>query len=414
LQNSPVIFPTLYKRIQPTLLILYVLSLATSMGGMELFSSLLAVSFLLGGLKRNLPTLPFWKPLVGFVVVMATSIVLGEAPLEGKLYDLGRIRFFLLFPVLFYSLSDHDPEHRWLRWLSGITLLVAIYGFFQHFMPLDLFRPEGKKVYLYAIQSEKIGPLVTGTFNHHLTFANIYLLYGCLIGAMALSIPGVLHATLLFLVTFWTQSRAAWAAIPVCAFGLAVARGRRAALFLTLALLVVGPVFYLTDSGFRERLRRTVWVPDDHYDLSERTRIWNLNWERFKQSPILGVGWNNNERFCAREMKRLYPDRTDLFCGHAHSEVLQILATTGIAGLAFFLWLWGKVFIAALQAFRAYPPGTKKSMALGLLVGFVGFHIQGVTQWNFGDAEVLHNVLFFWAVIALLWARRPTVIIKTS
>jgi len=28
--------------------------------------------------------------------------------------------------------------------------------------------------------------------------------------------------------------------------------------------------------------------------------------------------------------------------------------------------------------------------------------IQGLTQWNFGDAEVLHNLIFFWAIVAVL------------
>ena len=50
-------------------------------------------------------------------------------------------------------------------------------------------RPEGRKVLLYAIPDQKIGPLVVGTFNHHLTFANVYLLYGCLFLALGVAPP---------------------------------------------------------------------------------------------------------------------------------------------------------------------------------------------------------------------------------
>ncbi len=383
------------------------------MGGMELFSSLLILLFLLGGTRRGLSRLPFWKPLIFFVVVVAVGILAGEAPLEGKLFDLGRLRFFLLYPVLFYSLKDCDPDQRWVGWLGGISLVVALYGVVQHFMPLDLVRPEGKKVYLYALQNEKIGPLVAGTFNHHLTFANVYLFYACLFGALAVSFPQVLRGALLFLVTFWTQSRAAWAAIPICILGLVIPRGKKAWALLLLLFLAGGPLFYFTDSGFKERLRRTLWVKDERYDLGERQRLWRLQWELIQQHPVLGVGWNNNERFCAREMKLLYPGE-GVFCGHAHSEVLQIFSTTGLLGLSAFLWLWAQVFIAALQSYRAFPTGKRKSICLGLLIGFAGFHLQGVTQWNFGDAEVLHNVIFFWAAIGQLWLQSSTVIIKKS
>jgi len=406
---------SLYRRLQPAFLCLYVVSLATSMAGMELFSTLLILNFLFGGgARRDWKLPPFWRPLVLIIAVTAVGIALGEAPLEGKIFDWGRIRFYFFYPIFFYSLLDVDPEHRWLKWLGAVTLVVAAYGLVQHFIPLDLVRPEGKKVYLFAIQSEKIGPLVAGTFNHHLTFANIYLFYACLFGALAISFPQMIHATMIFLATFWTQSRAAWAAIPVCALALGAARGKRAWLVIVLLLGVALPTFYAVDAGFRERLRRTLWVNDDLYDLSERRRIWNLQWELFKQSPLVGVGWNNNERFCAREMKKLYPEREATFCGHAHSEALQLLSTTGALGLGGFLWLWAEIFGAAFQAFRSYPRGRSKSIALGLLVGFLGFHVQGVTQWNFGDAEVLHNVLFFWAVIAVLWVRSPAVIMKRS
>ena len=41
-------------------------------------------------------------------------------------------------------------------------------------------------------------------------------------------------------------------------------------------------------------------------------------------------------------------------------------------------------------------------MSWSLLAAFIGFHVQGLTQWNFGDAEVAHNVVFFWALAAAM------------
>ena len=46
--------------------------------------------------------------------------------------------------------------------------------------------------------------------------------------------------------------------------------------------------------------------------------------------------------------------------------------------------------------------GIQRWLGLGLLATFVGFQIQGLTQWNFGDLEVLHNVLFLWALAGVM------------
>jgi putative inorganic carbon (HCO3(-)) transporter len=266
---------------------------------------------------------------------------------------------------------------------------------------------------MYAVQDEKIGPLVVGTFNHHLTFSNIYIFYACLFTSVGLFllprkwwVLGM--GAFLYVLVFWTESRAAWVAIPITLLLIASFKSKKAVAICIGIALVLGFTFLKVDPGFRERLGRTFVKKDGLYHLGARARLWDAQLEMFKEHPILGIGFNNNERRSKEFVDKLFPDTKNNFYGHAHSEILQIMASMGILGLLAFLWLWFEVFRDCIVSLKRWPRASLEYwIALGCFAAFVGFHVQGITQWNFGDAEVLHNVLFFWAVVAILRQRAP-------
>jgi hypothetical protein len=75
---------------------------------------------------------------------------------------------------------------------------------------------------MWAIPSQEIGPLVVGTFNHHLTFANVFVFYASVLTALGIFYWKKSKAYLglgfwLYLLCFWTDSRTAWIAIPFTA-----------------------------------------------------------------------------------------------------------------------------------------------------------------------------------------------------
>lgn len=392
-------------RAQRLFLGLYVVALATTMSGMEIFSTALTLTLVLFVLflkPRPSSPLPFLAPMLVFVAIAILGILLGGAPPGEKFYDFGRMRFFVLYAVLFYTLRFCARDFPWLKILLGVTLIIGAYGFVQHFIAIDLVRPAGKKILMYAIESEKLGPLVLGTFNHHLTFSNVYLFYACLFTSIGIFYfpkrPYILALGLLiYLLCAWTQSRVAWVAIPVTIVCVAWAKSRKLAFLSLCAVLAAMTVFYFTDPAFRERFRRTLFEQNDFYNLGPRKRLWAAQLYFFRESPLLGVGWNNNERRAKEVVDRLFPDIKEQFYGHAHSTFLQILSTTGLIGFAAYLWIWGAVFQRCLRVIRNRPRDQLEHwIAVGLFAGFVGFQIQGLTQWNFGDAEVIHNVVFFW------------------
>lgn len=404
LRENVSLFPKIYQ----TVFALYLVSLLTSMSGMELFSTLLIALTIYGWSKGEIQTprlsdLPFFYPLLAFIVVAAVGILFGSASVREKIYDLSRMRFFFIYAFLYFAFQTLHTRFNWIQLLAIVCAAIGVYGFVQHFVAIDLIRPEGKKVLLYAMQDEKIGPLVVGTFNHHLTFANIYLLYACLFLALGLS-GGQKTGQKLFLGSFlmllvaWTQSRMAWVAIPIAVLCIALRLAPKRALGVVGSTLVLLGAIYFLSPSLQQRFQEG-FSTSQQLSYLPRVRLWHAQWEMFKERPLFGVGWNNNERMAKQYIDKLYPEVENNFYGHAHSNLLQILSTTGVLGIIAFLWLWAKIFVSAFRL--------STGLGLGIFAALVGYQVQGLTQWNFGDAEVMHNLMFLWALLAVLSTNTP-------
>lgn len=388
----------------------YLVSLLTSLSAMEIFSTGIALLALVEIsasplARRSLKEIPFLLPLGAFVGVAVLGILLGETDWARKRYDLGRLRFFLLYAALWVTLRGLLPDTRWMRVIAAIAVPLALYGTLQHFFPIDWLRPEGRKIVLYAVPEEERGPLVLGAFNHHLTFANVAAIHACLLAGTGLAAarrwPWLGLAAWLGLLCVWTGSRTVWIALPIALAVLLVAWGaRRQALILALATLVASAALVASSEELRRRATRLFDETNFHSSIGPRQRLWAANWAMFREHPILGVGYNNNERLAPSYLARLYPDDRSM-SGHAHSTPLQILATTGLAGAAAFLWLWAAVALRLRDCLRSADRETRGTAA-GLAGAFVAFHVLGLTQWNFGDAEVLHSVMFALALAGSL------------
>ncbi len=105
-----------------------------------------------------------------------------------------------------------------------------------------------------------------------------------------------------------------------------------------------------------------------------RTEIWRLAWAEFKNRPLLGVG--PNEFGSAAVSMGLQPEgRTP--ASHAHSIVLEPLATWGIAGAVPF-------FVLVVGAFVRVSKASWRSRELVpsvLTVAMVGVFLHGLVEW---------------------------------
>jgi O-antigen ligase len=118
---------------------------------------------------------------------------------------------------------------------------------------------------------------------------------------------------------------------------------------------------------------------------------------------VLGVG--------PGELKRVYeryalPEAVKKRTGHVHNTPLQMLVERGVLGLAAWLWIWVAFFARAIATLRRLPgeAAAERALVIGSMAAIVGFLVGGLSEFNFGDSEV---VMVAWAVMALPWVVSP-------
>jgi O-antigen ligase len=106
----------------------------------------------------------------------------------------------------------------------------------------------------------------------------------------------------------------------------------------------------------------------------ERISQWKTAILAFNERPFLGMGYLNFEKMCP-SLKVKYNVDQKQFCGHAHNNFLEMLASTGVVGLlSFVVWL----FLWFIELVR------KNNFQAQLLIPlFVVALVSGLTQSTF-------------------------------
>jgi O-antigen ligase len=146
------------------------------------------------------------------------------------------------------------------------------------------------------------------------------------------------------------------------------------------------------------------WVrerADQMFDLKanfNRSQIWQANLDMIKERPLFGWGYGNYKKF-REPYYQPYP-AADTHA-HAHNNFLQVWVDSGVVGLLAFLFLLSVVLRSGWQAYRSLPAEAEplRSLTLGGTLSIIGFLLGGLTQYNFGDAEV---VIVFWAMTGVV------------
>ncbi len=108
----------------------------------------------------------------------------------------------------------------------------------------------------------------------------------------------------------------------------------------------------------------------------------------FKEKPFLGVGYKNYEPQ-SKIIKKRNEVELDHLGGHAHSNYLEHLASTGALGFLAFV---------AFVLFWLYESYQTSSV---LFIFVLNFFISGFTQYTFGDGENLFLIFGIYSFFAL-------------
>jgi O-antigen ligase len=231
-----------------------------------------------------------------------------------------------------------------------------------------------------------------GAFSNEMTFGGIMMLLMSLYAGSSvapridrrLRISSIAAAAVSSAALILTQTRSSWLAMFVSGIAiLAVLRKRWIPVYIAAAAALV----LLAPPAYRDRIK-TIWDP------RYRTNVQRVNMIRggmsiFREHPVIGTGPVDLGDIYREHM----PPGAVHVHGHMHNIFLQVAVTLGAVGLAAFVWLLSAMFIIVGRNLRLDLPPPDRALVAGSIGAMTGFIVNGLFDWNFGDAEVLTVML---------------------
>jgi O-antigen ligase len=252
---------------------------------------------------------------------------------------------------------------------------------------------------LYTLRGAAWPNRARGAVGHYMTFGGQLMLWVTLAmavlalerarrwraGALVAALAGSAALAATFTRSAWLGLAAALATL----LGLARPRWLPALAAVVALALVLAPPSYRTRAW-------SAFDPHEPFNL-QRTYMWQSGLAMFRDHPLTGVGPGG--------MKEIYdryrPPQATERAGHLHSVPVQILASMGLAGLVAFVLLYGSLFACAGLGRRG--TGMAAAVRLGVTALLVGFLVNGLFEWNFGDEELLYPLF---VLCGMAWAAR--------
>jgi hypothetical protein len=332
--------------------------------------------------------LPLALPLAAFVLVSAVSALLCGDPVHA----FGNMKNYLLFVTVWITASLAADSR--VREKFYVVLLVsgagsAIYG-----------------IALYLMGKGR-GSLdrTPGTFSNEMTFGGIMMLLLSLFLSISLApgisrrvrLPSIAVSTITLAALVLTQTRSSWlAAFASGIVVFSVLRRKWLPVFIGAVALAV----LLGPSAYRERIKTI-------FDPGFRTNVQRINMLKggisiFREHPVIGTGPVDLGEIYKEHM----PPEAVHIHGHMHNIFLHVAVTVGSLGLAAFVWLLFSMFRMAGRILKLDLPPPDRALAAGSLGAMSGFVINGMFDWNFGDAEVLTVMLILTGACAAVFRER--------
>jgi O-antigen ligase len=344
---------------------------------------------------RSAARWPLWQPVLAFSAVSLASALASGHPITA----VGASKGLLLVAALYVTanaLGESADGHRFLSALLVVAAVAAIVGLLQTVACPGPAADYGPPAWLYHRCYR-----ARGFFSIYMTLAGVLSL------VLLATVPRLLPASALprwpilpWLVSLAgllaTYTRGAWLGFAAGVLTL-LPMTRKGRWLLLGGLTVLALAVLAGPQQLRERFL-TMGDPRDP-TVTERVYMWHSGLTMWRRHPVLGIG--------PGEIKREYehyalPEAVKKRTSHVHSTPLQILVERGVLGLAAWLWIWAAFIAKCIGLLRRLPAdsGHERALVAGSLAAIVGFLVAGLSEYNFGDSEV---VMVAWALMALPW-----------
>lgn len=284
-------------------------------------------------------------------------------------------------------------EEQWRRALRVFMVslgLVAIYGIVQFFAGMEYFR--GKHLAAYGNHFR-----ATGGFNFYLTYAGNQMMgFAVLLSAFLGSLknkkpelPYLISGILVLLSIVATFSRSTWLALVVVIAVITLMLDRRWFGWGLISLIAAGTVAAFVSPEIMERIT-SIWDPAKN---APRLNLWHTGWNMVKANPWLGIGPGEFNRVFEIYKHPGYYDAG----GHAHNDMLNLAANSGIPAMLAWLGMWGFLIFSAFKGYRnPQNSAYQRTIIRGMVAAVAGILLAGFFQCYYTDLE---NNIFWWAMV---------------
>jgi hypothetical protein len=291
-------------------------------------------------------------PLFSFVLISLVAFGIGQfswfvyaghAPLDAQL---GGLSIFVLSVVAFLLVAHLVEEVRWLGALTWTFVVIGtlyVLGRLVGWGGIDRIFSRGFSAgsmfwtWLVALLFGQI------LFNRHLRIH------------VRITLAGILLATFYVAYVQAGDWKSGWVPPLVAVLAILAFRFWRPALLLVpLGSL---PVYYIAN----------LLIGTDQYSWGTRLDAWAIVINIVKANPILGLGFSNYYWITP-----LFPIRGYAVVFNSHNQYIDILAQTGLVGLACFLWIFWEVGRLGWRLRKRVPEGFAHAYVYGALGGLVG------------------------------------------
>jgi len=378
-------------------LILFVFWSPISITGAQTAVSFALLFWVVGMLvmrRFQLVRTPLNIPIAAFLVAAAIGVIMAvdlKHSLKGYM-TLGWISIFFLFVN---NVKDVTQFKRLVRILILITTIAGAYAIFQHFTRIDFF---GNVKYL-----QKSFARSTGFFNSPQTFGNyILLVLPVVLGLSFYSNTRrekrwlQLSSLIILTAIIFSYTRGVWLGVIGGLIFMAILRSKKF-LLSVLTAIIIGSMFlaFLPSSKFTQRVVGTF---KSGRPVGDRIFFWKGSLRIIRDYPITGLGW---EGFGIVYPKYKPAKGRQLVC-HAHNNFIDMAVDSGLLGLGIFIWLLVTIYKVGFHIFKELEEGYFKGIAWGFLGSLTAFLIAGLSQYNFGDSEVVMLFYFLLGMVMVI------------
>lgn len=399
----------------------YALALTCSMGAMELLVWITVTIFIFHWIWKRSNAEPFVPRRLGpdyfiwglWVVIVLGALLISEITDERKWGIPGQGRWVLTLYALSAILWGLKTRLSLVLKVFSVGLgLVAVFSIFQVFTGVDPFRSIpyetifSKDPYLWRAKG-----FFTNTMTYSYSFSfPLFLLLGLRLfnpfdwSKRWLQVTGIACA-LLGISLFLSFTRGAWLGIATGLVFVSLVYSKRAFILTAAALISFVTLNYFFNTAARDKFH-TFLNPQVDSSITQRFDLWRSNWAIFKDHPLIGIGYKENEFRIQEYHIKVFGE--EKFQGHAHNIYLQFLASTGILGFTCYMAFMACFFWMSLKLWWYRRSNKEWSAVIGLssVGGYVAFHVGGLTEATFIDGEIIHMFVFITSIMLVAyWAR---------